>query len=215
MVVFRRKEGCCDLIPVARQQEPTSFEALVRSPGRAFLALTPNPTGRQFKQHQYWRRCLNDLWTSYSGVCSYSGIWINRVDSSVDHFIPKSTDQQLAYEWDNYRHAHKLTNKAKANALGILDPFNLAADWFVLDFDSFFVLPNVNLTRTQEGQVRFTIRVLDLNSTGLVDLRRAVIKQYSVNSDLAFLDRRYPFVAYELRRQGRTESIKGAPSQLL
>lgn len=197
------------MIPVALEPEPASFEREVRKPGQRFLRRVQSPTDSQFKEHQYWKSILPDLREAYSEICAYCACWIP-FEGSVDHFQPKSVAPAQAYEWSNYRFAQEKINNKKGNATNILDPFHVDAGWFVLDFSTMFVKPTSGLPAAVEQAVKTTIGVLDLNSRTLVKLRYKVVKDYSDGLTLlGFLERRYPFVAAELKRQGATESIKG------
>jgi len=86
------------------------------------------------------------------------------MESSVDHFQPKSTYSHLAYEWSNYRLAHSKINSYKGNSVGILDPFHIQPGWFILDFANCHVRPNPATAQAIQNSVSHTIAVLRLNS---------------------------------------------------
>jgi hypothetical protein len=116
----------------------------------------------------------------------------------------------LAYEWSNFRLAQERINNNKGDSTDVLDPFHVQAGWFALDRASFFVKPNAGLKPQVEHAVNNTIEVLQLNADTFVRLRYTVLREYSCgNWTMDFLERRYPFVASELKRQGLVESIKG------
>jgi len=198
------------LIPVAPQPEPATFAAQVRNPGRAFLRHTPRPTRDEFKKAQYWMACLPDLRATYRSICAYCCLWVP-MDSSVDHFLPKSTHPNLAYEWSNYRLAHQKINSYKGDKTGLLDPFHIQPGWFILDFANSYVKPNPATNQAVQNSVAHTIAVLRLNSDdSLVQMRFSLVRDYSKNDiTMAFLDSHYPFIASELKRQGVQDSIKG------
>ncbi len=197
------------MIPVILQPEPGMFNAKVRKPGQAFLRRFPNPDQRQFRSHQYWKESLPELRDAYNEVCAYCACWIP-LQGSVDHFVPKSVNPHLAYEWSNFRLAQERINSNKGDSVEVLDPFHIEAGWFILDCASFFVKPNTAVKKEIQHAVVKTITVLQLNSDTFVRLRYAVLKEYSSgNFSMNFLERRYPFVASELKRQGLAESIKG------
>jgi hypothetical protein len=193
---------------VALQQEPANFANNVRNPGSAFLRRVANPSREQYKQHDYWKRCLPELRTAYGAVCAYSSCWVP-TSCSVDHFYPKSAFPHLAYEWDNYRLAHERINNNKGDSTGVLDPFTLQAGWFELDFSSFRVKVRPGLQPAAVQAVNNTIAILQLNSDPFVELRYSVVKDYSDGVPLAIVQRRYPFIAHELNRQGLAVSIIG------
>src|SRR5580658_1582786 len=109
MAVLREAKGSRSLIPVARQPEPATFMAKVRTPGRAFLRKIPKPTKEEWRKGQFWTGCLPDLRSSYRHICAYCCFWLT-MEASVDHYFPKSVFQQQAYEWNNYRLAHPKLN---------------------------------------------------------------------------------------------------------
>lgn len=197
------------MIPVAPQPEPPTFEATVRSPGRSFLRHHPRPSSKQFKNKRFWQQCLPGLKDAYSDICAYSACWV-LAEGTVDHFWPTSVNPDLAYEWSNYRLALAKLNSYKGDSTEILDPFNIHEGWFVMNFISFFVEPNVGLDARVETAVRRTIEVLRLNiDESFVKLRFSIVKEYAQgNFTLNFLIRRYPFIGRELKRQNLTETIK-------
>lgn len=199
------------MIPVALQPEPRTFAARVRNPGRAFLRKTPHPTKDEWKKANFWMACLPDLRSAYKNVCAYCCFWVP-MDSSVDHFHPKSAYPNQAYEWNNFRLAHQKINGYKANKTGILDPLSIQAGWFIIDFANSHVKPNPTTSVAVQNSVLHTITVLRLNSDDvLVQTRFSLVRSYSKgNIDMAFLEEYYPFIAAELTRQGLQDSIKGA-----
>ncbi|MFZ4526700.1 MAG: hypothetical protein ACOYOE_14525 [Chlorobium sp.] len=71
------------MIHVNELPEPLNFDVMVRQKGLSFLqkksinlyALLPE--GKTVAT--YWHHCLDDLYTSYDGVCAYLGIFFERV----------------------------------------------------------------------------------------------------------------------------------------
>ena len=198
------------MIPVVRQPEPATFAVQVRNPGRAFLRHTPKPNRDEWKKANFWMSCLPDLRTSYRHICAYCCFWVP-MDSSVDHFQPKSTHPNLAYEWNNFRLAHPKVNGYKADKTGLLDPFNIQPGWFILDFANCHVKPNPATSKAVQDSVTHTIKELKLNlDDSLVQTRFTIVRNYSKNHcDLDFLEGYYPFIAAELKRQGLHATIKG------
>jgi hypothetical protein len=124
--------------------------------------------------------------------------------------VPKSVGPTLAYEWANYRFSQARINSNKGNSTDVLDPFHVTAGSFVLDIATFFVKPGTELDANAAVEVDRTIRILQLNSTALVKLRYTVLKEYSDgHRDFSFLQRRYPFIAAELRRQDLVVAVIG------
>lgn len=193
------------------QPEPPDFGVKVRAPGRAFLRRVAHPTAEQFKKHRYWKTCLPELHQAYAEVCAYSCCWI-QIGSTVDHYRPVSRSPALAYEWSNYRLSSEKLNSYKGDSTDVLDPFSIQPNWFVLNFTNFLIEPNSGLDPRIEAEVLRTIKILRLNiDDQLVGLRLTVVKEYAKGHiDFDYLSRRYPFIAYELARQGQTESIRAA-----
>jgi hypothetical protein len=196
------------MIKVNIQPEPATFNAKVRLPGERFLrACGGRP--RKWKKKEFWRETLNDLRISYGGICAYSSFWIPQ-GGSVDHFWPKSQRPDLAYEWSNYRFCNPKINSNKGDSQEVLDPFNIINGWFTLNFASFLVEPGENLPEDVEKAINDTIRILQLNKDDvLIQSRYEVARSYAMEEvTLPHLQRRYPFIAAEILRQGVTESIK-------
>lgn len=193
------------MIPVQPQPEPESFSDRVRMPGAAFLSNLPNPTAKQWVRKEYWRKALPDMRTSYHGICAYSALWISSVTGghSIDHFVPRALRPDLAYEWTNFRYASSKLN-ARKGTQSILDPFQVEPDSFTLDFDSFLVKPSSHLASEQKTAVQHTINVLKLNDDeACVELRQDYVTWFRTGDiTFAHLERRAPFIAYELQRQG-------------
>ena len=134
------------------------------------------------------------------------------MERSVDHFVPKSVDANLAYEWSNYRLSSLRLNSYKGDRTDVLDPFLILQGWFVLNLTNFLVEPSTGLEQQIETEVRNTIQVLRLNrDDALVNLRFKTVRDYAkglVNFD--YLTAYYPFIASELDRQNQKEAIKAA-----
>lgn len=195
------------MILVQEQAEPADFSRNVRTPGRAFLITNPRPSNRDYKPHRYWKD--TDLHSAYGGICAYSAHWIPP-RGTVDHFIPKSVDPDLAYEWSNYRLCTEKMNKNKDNKLDVMDPFCIQNGWFIINFETFFIDPEDTLPDYMKTAVSETITRLQLNDdNALIQGRANTVALYS-KGDISFdfLLRRYPFIAYEMERQGLRENIK-------
>ncbi len=193
------------MIPVKLQPEPKNFDEQVRKPGNDFLKQTSKPISEDWKGKEYWQKALPEARAVYKGICAYSALWIphSTGNHSIDHFVPKSLNPQLAYEWDNFRYVAARFNSRKGKR-AILDPFSLELDWFILNFGTFFVHPNPLLTESQKNKVRQTIDYLQLNGDDeMVAEREAYYKYYkSGDISLTHLEKMAPFIAYEMKRQG-------------
>lgn len=189
------------MIPVTPQPEPADFDATVRRPGQAFLRQVPRPTADQFRKKNYWKEALPDLRTAYRSICAYSSCWIPS-SCTVDHFNPKTTHPQLAYEWSNYRLADAKINNNKGNSSQVLDPFLIQQGWFTLDVATLWVKPEPTLRPAVFRAVETTISVLRLNDDDWVQMRFEIFRQYrDGDCTIGFLQRCYPFMASEVTRQ--------------
>lgn len=199
------------MIPILEKPEPQGFNHKVREPGLTFLKTNSRPKSVEWKNRDYWRRSLQDLYSSYEGICAYSAEWIpyNTGVATVDHFVPKSVNPKLAYEWTNYRLSSLKLNSRKKDYQDILDPFTLEDETFVIDFPSLIVKPNSRLSDQQKNLVNATIKRLGLNNEASIKSRHRWIRGYA-NDDISlnFLDNNAPFIAFELRRQNLVDDIK-------
>ena len=197
------------MIPVIPAPEPGGFNANVRVPGQLFLATNQQPTGNQWRNHDYWRAALTDLHHAYSGICNYCSSFTPRSasgtseGSSVDHFVPKSAAPLQAYDWDNFRLCRPRLNNRKDSHQDVLDPFTLPSDWFHLNFQTFLILPNPTLAQTDQALVVATIDRLQLNvDSDYVNERIRVVQSYCAGAaTFNQVHRRYPFIAAEMTRQ--------------
>ncbi len=193
------------MIPVKPQPEPERFKERVKAPGKRFLDQVPRPTSKQWKGKEYWQKVLPDMRAAYDGICAYSAHWIpySTGNHSIDHFEPKSTSPDLAYEWTNFRYVSARFNSRKGTR-AILDPFELQPDWFVIDFGSFLIKAHPSLSPAQQKSVQQTIEYLKLNADDdLVDERASLVNDYrDGNISFSHLRKMAPFIAYELERQG-------------
>lgn len=193
------------MIQVAPQPEYPGFNAEVRAPGAAFLALNRQPNSEQFKKKNFWYRAAKELHAAYSGVCAYTAMYLPD-QGSVDHFLPKATHPQLAYEWDNFRLASGRVNNTKSNQANILDPFEVRDDWFFLNIPACLLRANPDLSRQLRTQISGTINSLRLNEENYAQERCNILMEFArtdVSAD--FLQRRYPFLAKEVLRQQLTQ----------
>ncbi len=198
------------MIPISLQPEPQDFSARVREPGQRFLATTPHPTGKQWRNKEYWQNIIEDLYDAYNGVCAYSGEWIpcTTGDPTVDHYIPKSVNPQQAYEWNNFRLACLRFNRWKREFQDVVDPFTIEENSFQLLFPSLQVVPNPDFTNEEKEKISKTIRRLRLNGGLSIKARRRWIMPLSLGRiTFDFVKEKAPFLAHEIERQGLVDKI--------
>ena len=197
------------MIPVQAKPEPADFNDIVRLPGLAWIAskaIDPNqPVPRGMKIKTYWRDCLDELHREYAGVCAYAAIYVERVTggTSADHFVAKSSNLALAYEWSNYRLACLTMNARKRDFEDVLDPFSLASDTFRLELVTGAIYPNPSLGPNEKREAQDTINRLHLDSQNFRETRARHYQECRQNEyNSTFLKKRSPFVWYEANRQG-------------
>jgi len=212
------------MIPVAMAPEPMRFDTQVRRPGLIAIAEMvgktppyPRTAGRAFARiaaqerlipcsdfPPYWKRALNDLMTAYRETCAYACFRIHPVTGSrsVDHFAPKSRSWRQVYEWSNYRLCCSRLNARKNDFGAVLDPFMIQNGWFQLELLGFQVIPNPSLSRIRKGAIQITIDRLGLNDFRS-EREKDAERYWRRDISLRVLKEESPFVAIELRRQGR------------
>lgn len=204
------------MIPVLLQPEPHNFDAKVRVPGRRFLTKTPNPTHDEYKKNSFWKQAANELYEAYRHVCAYTCRYVDPV-GSIDHFKSKSLHPQLAYEWSNYRLCTHRVNLHKGASADVVDPFLVEPGWFVLDFPSCLVKAGANLDQTMRERVDATIRTLKLNDDdSFVQDRCDYMMDFANGAvSLGHLEKRRPFLAVEIERQGIAQTAASIFKTLL
>jgi hypothetical protein len=213
------------VIPVALAPKPATFDAKVRQKGEAAMleligkAPAAPRRGRRRKAvasrrdqipadafPPYWRDVLDEMRVAYEGRCAYLAMYIEPAtgSASVDHVVPRSRSWRLVYEWTNYRLAANLINSKKNDLELVLDPVAIGPGLFALDFLSMEVVQGPAVTASQRKEVQGTIDVLGLNLQDCIDQRSEYYLDYkSEDILLRWLERRAPFIAQELRRQGK------------
>ena len=219
------------MIPVVLAEEPASFDERVRKRGKeAITRLLGKPVkgkgGRKPTQtypreedipsakfRALWieprevdgKSTLDDMMDLYGQQCAYLAMYIEQATGSptVDHFIPQSTNWRLVYEWSNYRLSAAYANTAKG-VLEVVDPFEVQAGWFELDFATFHVQRGRGAPNAQHAKIDNTLPLLNLRDCW--QQRQEYVKRYQLGPghkgiDLAYLEHRAPFIASELRRQ--------------
>jgi hypothetical protein len=218
------------MLPLTLCQEPLSFHASVRVPGRnAILEMTtpelaPPRRGRKRKVFgtvdaipadvlpKFWRRTLPEMCRLYGRVCAYLGMRIHEATGqpSVDHFVAKSVDPRLAYEWSNFRLAALTVNRSKKAMVAFVDPCGIGAGWIHLDFVTYEVRWRGPDAAVSAAAVANTLKVL--NEPTFCAARQSDHGWYLGIPDdegqpreqrtFAWLQHESPFVAAELIRQG-------------
>jgi hypothetical protein len=193
------------VIRVERQPEPDNFNEEVRVPGLDFIQKTLQAGLSLTKEWNkgngcFWRKAIPSLEFLYNKICAYSSLWLPPSKGTVDHYISKSRNNNLAYEWNNFRLTRLETNRCKGLHTDILDPFEIGENWFTLDFTTFMLHPNQELPNEIKQAVQTTIRKLKLNEDDYVNAREMWYEAFKDNP--AKLAEVSPFIAHETQRQG-------------
>jgi 5-methylcytosine-specific restriction endonuclease McrA len=213
------------MIPVSPADAPSDFDARVRQKGLNAIAelvgerpvrRRSGPIRRKIAERRelipsdklppYWRDVLPDMLTSYRRVCAYLALYIEHATGSpsVDHVVPKSKAWDKVYEWSNYRLACALVNARKSDVDKALDPFEIRDGLFALEFVELQLKRGPAAEGELGAKVDDTIEKLGLNLPECCGARKEYVVSYEEGHvDLEYLERRAPFVARELRRQGR------------
>lgn len=213
------------MIRVEPAREPPSFhenvrlrglDAIAELCGEAASRARPGPRRARIADTReaipadayppFWRDALDDMLAGYHRICAYSCLYIEHVTggATVDHMLPRSTHWRHVYEWNNYRLACALMNSRKADAADVLDPFEVEEGWFAMELDDCQVIPGAGLDRAVAARVEAAISRLRLNDEDCSRARREYVDAY-LDGDISLrrLTQRAPFIARELRRQGR------------
>jgi len=212
------------MIPVNPAAEPPDFDERVRQRGLNAIAemVGETPRVRRGRKREkiadtrseipsdrfptHWREVLPEMLDSYHRLCAYLALYIEHAtgNPSVDHVIPRSKAWDKVYEWSNYRLACALVNARKNDLELALDPFQIQAGYFALEFVEFQVIVGPAARGLVAKQVAQSIETLGLNLRECRKARQEYVEQYqSGEIRLQYLTRRAPFIAQELRRQKR------------
>jgi hypothetical protein len=177
------------------------------------------------RDYDYWIRAMPALHRAYRGYCAYLARYIELVEMpTTDHFVAlrNASDPMLAYTWANYRLAHALVNGCKSAIPKVLDPFEIGEGWFAIDFGTFETIVGPQAPPDRQDAIRHTIKALKLDGRELATTRRRAAERYwspplgHQPLPLWHLEQDEPFLARELRRQGRLhpEDTRGPGSDV-
>lgn len=197
------------MIPVMARLEYADFDRQVRQPGLAFLRTTLRPTSAQFRKNNFWTRARKHLEAAYSRRCAYTTMRLAE-GGTIDHFLPKSHRPDLAYEWSNYRLARQIMNARKGETMDVVDPFQVESGWFVLDIPSCLIRSGIGLDVALRRKVNATINILQLNDDDRMVQERCdwLVDLADGKVTLEFLDKWYPFLSSEVRRQSIEDDLR-------
>lgn len=169
-------------------------------------------TVEMLRAHPYWTKAMPNLHRAYGGLCAYLARYVPLdAPPTTDHFVAlrHGGDPMLAYTWSNYRLASWYANGCKTSSEGVLDPFEVGDGWFALDLNSFKTIVGPTAPPERREQIERTIDVLGLAKREVAESRRRDAARYwsppagTRPIPLWSLEQDAPFLARELRRQGR------------
>ena len=154
------------MIPFTLQDEPPTFDRQCRIPGRKWLAEHPDYERPQ----DYWTAFEPDLRRAFNEMCGWCAMFIMR--GQIDHFIPVATlrktgQDDLAYEWKNFRYIDAWINQKKREA-EVLDPFLVQPGWFEITLPSLQLLPTEQIPKDFQEIAVFTLKRLGLQDHEVV-----------------------------------------------
>lgn len=142
------------------QKEPDDWAKRCRQRGRQWLKNHPGYD----RPNDYWTEFESDLRRAFRNMCSYCAMFVPKAD--MDHFIPiaylkKNGNDELAYEWSNFRYALGFFNPRKHDCL-VLDPFEVKDDWFEITLPSLQLELTNRVPKRKRKKAEFTLERLDL-----------------------------------------------------
>lgn len=146
-----------------------------------------------------------NLLAAYGRICAYACIYIPQLTGSatVDHWAPKSRSWERVYEWDNYRLSCSIMNTRKSTFGDVIDPFEVEEGLFALDLVRLKAVPGPN-AGAREREVEATIKRLGLDGSDYAEALGNFYHPYiEGHISLQYLEKCAPFLARELRRQGK------------
>lgn len=164
------------MIPVARPEEPSQFDAECRQPGQAWLAENPD---RDPHENPLWRHFTGDLRTAFGNRCGFSAMYVSR--GTVDHWISVKSDRSRSYEWTNYRFVDAAVNSAKKPGWEgkLMDPFEVQDGWFEVQLPSLQLVATSAMDPATRARAEFTLKKLRLeDGEDSLRLRREWLAMY-------------------------------------
>lgn len=194
-------------MPIKEQPEPAGFASKVGKRGAAALAngklAVPVPSWF-WKGKDHWRDALDELHSSYDGVCAFSSTYIERVTGSpsIEHFRPKSKYPREAYQWSNFRLICARMNSRKREHEDVLDPFTIPDNTFDLNPLTGEVLVHAACPKSLKRRAETTISRLKLSDGHCCKLRRTQVQNILLGHwSESEAQRQCPFVYRCLERQ--------------
>ena len=180
------------MVRIKQQPELPIFDTKVRKPGNEFLKNNPNTKSSEYPP--YWLEIQEEFAEIYDYICAYLGLYDH--SGEIDHFIPKSEDKTLVYEWSNYRYCSNKVNKVKSFKSITTDPFTINNGDILLDVSIGEVYANTTLDKDRQETINNEISLLGLNKHRFCNTRLSYLNDYEKgHAQLASIERTAPFIA--------------------
>lgn len=166
-----------------------------------------NSDKKSFNWHQYQNEKVSDilvknlsLLTNYH--CSYCDLFPVEKGAdkpSIDHFKPKSTYEDLAYEWTNLFLAcyscqsYKLEKYPDIEPLKPDESYYTFDEYFEIDFHSGKINPNSCKSKDEQEKARVTIDLFGLNNDSRPISRKRELGKYLDSNNPILEDWSYRF----------------------
>ncbi len=166
-----------------RHNKPEGFDKKCKEPGDKWVRENPKPDpipkGYRRELPSHWTKFAEDVRIMFRGICGYSFMY-DASGGSIDHYISQKTDEDLAYEWTNYRLAMERINKSKQNKDDqVLDPFDADDAWIDVQLPSMQYRTAKDVPEPFKGKIDFMLEHMKLiNDEALIRPRRMWFNQY-------------------------------------
>lgn len=160
--------------------EPEKFDQDCRVKGQQWLEKHPkaqrNPANNRPKD--FWSPFKGDLSDASKDLCAYCAMY--EPVGTVDHFISVNENENLAYEWTNYRYLSSWINSSKNKTPDVLDPFLVENGWYEILLPSLqLVAVSANIPPAFQSIAETTITRLHLrDDERVLRQRRTWLKMY-------------------------------------
>lgn len=188
------------MIPFRLKDEPPTFDTECRQAGKKWIS--ENLVYDRPKD--LWSPFERDLRLAFDSMCGWCAMFIMK--GQVDHFVPVATlkktgQDELAYDWKNFRYIEGWINQKKLNA-AVLDPFVVEAGWFEIILPSLQLEPTDKIPPAYKDLAVFTLKRLGLRDHEVVlQYRERWFNEYRNNGlTLASLRSFAPLIADAVER---------------
>lgn len=194
------------MIPCSPGAEPPTFDERVRKRGAEWLKNNPRPPkkpGTCWRPYDYWSEFRSELADAFKQLCAYGAMY--EPNGTVDHFTSCDTDENLAYEWNNYRFVTQVINSSKKNADNLLDPCDVCDGWFEVQIPSMQLIITDKVPQDKRAVAEYTVKRLKLNGRTMKRQRASWYEEHQHFQNkadaLGLLSRKAPLIARAIENQ--------------